>query len=125
MDGYVKVQMRNPGAGLVSKAFCGALHSELMEYYRLISTLEGQVTVQASRVDNVAITLHRLTVWTHEPLIRMQMLAVLADGCRGLKGGALASAIHRHATHGDPYIQDLVKRTLEASAGDPPPSPLP
>ena len=54
-----------------------------MEYYRLISTLEGQVTVQASRVDNVAITLHRLTVWTHEPLIRMQMLAVLADGCKG------------------------------------------
>lgn len=34
--------------------------------------------------------------------------------CAGLKGGALASAIHVYATHGDPYIRDLVKRTLEA-----------
>ena len=30
----------------------------------------------------------------------------------GKKGGALASAIHSHMQHGDPYIRDVIKHTL-------------
>lgn len=30
----------------------------------------------------------------------------------GKKGGALASAIHSHMQHGDPYIRSVIKHTL-------------
>ena len=54
VSGYVKLHMdaRGRKTGLVGKAFCGSLHTELMEYYRLISTLEGQITVQTARSVN-------------------------------------------------------------------------
>ena len=39
--------------GLVGKAFCGALHTELMEYYRLISTLEGEHHSSSSSIDTL------------------------------------------------------------------------
>ena len=66
-----------------------ALLKELMEYYRLISALEGQLAVDSERADDVGLTLRRLAVWVHEPLVRMKMLAIIVDGCKGLKGGAL------------------------------------
>jgi len=44
----------------------------------------------------------------------MQMLAVVTDGCRGLKGGALASTLHGYMKHGDPYIRDMISRILDA-----------
>ena len=30
----------------------------------------------------------------------------------GKKGGALASAIHSHMQHGDPYVRSVIKHTL-------------
>ena len=39
-------------------------------------------------------------VWAQDPLERMRLMAVLTDSVGGLRGGALASAVHAHVRHG-------------------------
>ena len=63
------------------QSFCSALSQELTEYYRLIAVLDGQLKQQQQEV-GVGMTLRRLLVWTHDPRERLQMLAVLVDGCK-------------------------------------------
>ena len=60
-----------------TQSFCSALNNELTEYYRLIAVLDAQ-----SQQGSGALTLRRLLVWTHDPRERLQMLAVLVDGCK-------------------------------------------
>lgn len=81
---------------------CGALQDELLEYFRLISVLEGQLGTDAYDADGV--TLRRLVVWTQEPLQRMRMLAIIVDQCKPVMGGgctqtALACAVGRLDEH--------------------------
>ena len=75
------------------------------------------------------LTLRRLLVWTYDPRERLQMLAVLVEGCKrehgrgegraafhmfvaGLKGGALVSTLYHYSQHGDPAVRKLVKHLL-------------
>ena len=64
------------------QSFCTALQEELTEYYRLIAVLEGQLHQQKRRGETTGLTLRRLLVWTHDPRERLQMLAILVDGCK-------------------------------------------
>ncbi|EKX50339.1 hypothetical protein GUITHDRAFT_42199, partial [Guillardia theta CCMP2712] len=74
------------------------------------------------------LTLRRLLVWVQEPIARLRVMALLCDAAMGLgqtsrsllessgsssSGGQLASAISVHARHGDPAVQQLMKRILK------------
>jgi gamma-tubulin complex component 3 len=105
--------------GTVGQAFCSALNDELTDYYKLLAVLESHsmnpIPTPGSDLglQGNYLSLRRLDVWLAEPTVRMRLMAVLADGCRGLKGGAMAGAIHRHAKHGDPLVQDFMGRLLK------------
>lgn len=106
---YVDTCRSDRTFGLAGQAFCAALHHELTEFYRLMAALEGQTGAGANAG---SLTLRRLVVWTHDPMLRMKTLASLVEHCAGLKGGALVSAIHQFSCHGDPYVQTLMKHIL-------------
>ena len=84
--------------GLVGQAFGAALKNELSEFYRLLATLEAQASDEAQTQHH---SLHHLSVWTLEPTNRMKLLLSLVEACRGLRGGALISAIYSFLHHGD------------------------
>ncbi|KAJ1697843.1 hypothetical protein LUZ63_006355 [Rhynchospora breviuscula] len=105
--------------GTVGQAFCSALNDELTDYYKLLAVLESHsmnpipTPGSDSGLQGNYLSLRRLDVWLAEPTVRMRLMAVLVDGCRGLKGGAMVGAIHRHAKHGDPLVQDFMGRLLK------------
>jgi hypothetical protein len=43
----------------------------------------------------------------------MRLMAILVDNCGSLKGGALASALHMHGQHGDPFVHAFIGQLLE------------
>ncbi|THU70255.1 hypothetical protein C4D60_Mb08t23100 [Musa balbisiana] len=104
--------------GTVGQAFCSALQDELSDYYKLLAVLESHSSNpiptpgSISGVPGNYLTLRRLAVWLAEPMVKMRLMAVLVDGCRGLRGGAMAGAIHGRAQHGDPLVQEFMGRLL-------------
>ncbi|KAI3678183.1 hypothetical protein L6452_37467 [Arctium lappa] len=114
VKGYIS---ENMDAGMVAKAFCGALQEELSEYYKLLTVLESQSMNPIPLVSEIVnsgsyLSLRRLSVWFVEPMVKMRRMAVLVDSCKDFKGGALAGAIHLHAQHGDPLLHDFMKQLL-------------
>ncbi|KAG6504408.1 gamma-tubulin complex component 3-like isoform X1 [Zingiber officinale] len=104
--------------GTVGQAFCSALQDELSDYYKLLAVLESHSSNpiptpgSISGVPGNYLSMRRLQVWLAEPTVRMRLMAVLVDGCRALRGGAMAGAIHEQAHHGDPLVQDFMGRLL-------------
>ncbi|XP_077240997.1 spindle pole body component 98 [Tasmannia lanceolata] len=103
--------------GTVGQAFCAALQDELSDYYKLLAVLEAQSLNPIPLFSETAksgnyLSLRRLAVWFAEPMVRMRLMAVLVDSCKVLRGGAMAGAIHVHAQHGDPMVQEFMKRLL-------------
>ncbi|XP_073045815.1 LOW QUALITY PROTEIN: gamma-tubulin complex component 3-like [Primulina eburnea] len=103
--------------GTVGQAFCAALQDELSVYYKLLVVLEGQAMNPIPLVSENAcsgnyLSLRRLSVWFAEPMVKMRLMAVLVDSCKVLKGGAMAGAIHLRAQHGDPLVNDFMKKLL-------------
>ncbi|KAF9624507.1 hypothetical protein IFM89_011620 [Coptis chinensis] len=99
--------------GTLGQAFCAALQDELSEYYKLWAVLEAQSMNPIPMVLEVVssgnyLSLRRLSVWFAEPMVKMKLMAVLVDSCRVLKGGA----IHHHAQHGDPLVQEFMRWLL-------------
>ncbi|XP_060201299.1 gamma-tubulin complex component 3 [Lycium barbarum] len=119
VKGYISESMNQFPAqdvGTVGQAFCAALQDELSEYYKLLAVLEGQamnpIPLGSDSCSGNYMSLRRLSVWFAEPLVKMRLMAVLVDNCKSLKGGAMAGAIHMHAQHGDPLVNDFMKRLL-------------
>ncbi|KAK4487246.1 hypothetical protein RD792_006150 [Penstemon davidsonii] len=120
VKGYITESMdRFPteDVGTVGQAFCAALQDELSEYYKLLAVLETQAMNPIPLVSENAssgnyLSLRRLSVWFSEPIVKMRLMAVLVDSCKVLKGGAMAGAIHMHAQHGDPLVNDFMKKLL-------------
>ncbi|XP_058078357.1 gamma-tubulin complex component 3 [Magnolia sinica] len=119
VKGYISESMdRFPAeeVGTVGQAFCAALQDELSDYYKLLAVLESQslnpIPLASEGNSGNYISLRRLAVWFAEPMVRMRLMAVLVDGCKVLRGGAMAGAIHGHAQHGDPMVQDFMRRLL-------------
>jgi gamma-tubulin complex component 3 len=110
---YVTKESNNRAIGLVGQSFCAALAHELTQYYQLVAVLEAQ---QDTSSGGSALTLRRLNVWTFDPIKRLKILVTLVDAGKGLKGGALASAIHAHLKDGDPFNQSLVGQILRQVA---------
>lgn len=117
--GYINSTLEVIGMGLVEQSFCGALQQELTDYYRLVAVLESQVTESINNQNSNnknefgQFSLRRMLVWTADPLERLKLMAMLTDAARGLKGGALASAVGAHLKHGDPFVQSFVRRIME------------
>ncbi|PIA53361.1 hypothetical protein AQUCO_00900144v1 [Aquilegia coerulea] len=120
VKGYVSECMdRFPAedVGTVGQAFCAALQDELSEHYKLLAVLEAQsmnpipMVSEATSTGNY-LSLRRLLVWFAEPMVLMRLMAVLVDSCKVLRGGAMAGAIHNHAQHGDPLVQEFMRRLL-------------
>ncbi|CAA6664252.1 unnamed protein product [Spirodela intermedia] len=112
MDGFTAEDV-----GTIGQAFCAALQDELSEYYKLLAVLESQSSNPIPLLSETGppgnyLSLRRLAVWFAEPTVRMRLMAVLVDSCRSLRGGAMAGAIHEHAQHGDPLVQDFMGRLL-------------
>ena len=104
-DGYPAVDR-----GTIAQAFCAALQDELSEFYKLLAVLESYSSNQIPQGNY--LSLRRLMVWLSEPTLRMRLMAVLVDSCRSLRGGAMAGAIHEYAQHGDPLVQEFMRRLL-------------
>lgn len=83
------------------------MQEEITEYYRLIAVLESQQQNNSSNV-----TLRRILVWIEEPLERLKLLAILLDNVKGLKGGALLSAVRAFSHHGAPFISTFINTLL-------------
>ncbi|OVA20718.1 Spc97/Spc98 [Macleaya cordata] len=120
VKGYISESMdRFPAedVGTVGQAFCAALQDELSEYYKLLAVLEVQSMnpipmVSESTGSGNYLSLRRLSVWFAEPMVKMRLMAVLVDSFKALRGGAMAGAIHMHAQHGDPLVQEFMRRLL-------------
>ncbi|KAL6523202.1 Gamma-tubulin complex component 3 [Orobanche gracilis] len=120
IKGYITESMNHfpsEDIGTVGQAFCAALQDELSEYYKLLAVLESQamnpiplVSENASSVNY--LSLRRLSIWFKEPVEKMRLMGVLVDICKVIKGGAMAGAIHMQAQHGDPLVNDFMKRLL-------------
>ncbi|KAK9169980.1 hypothetical protein Syun_002120 [Stephania yunnanensis] len=103
--------------GTIGQAFCAALQDELSEYYKLLAVLEAQANNPIPMVSEAGnsgnyLSLRRLAVWFAEPVVKMRLMAVLVDCCKVLRGGAMAGAIHVHAQHGDPLVQEFMRQLL-------------
>lgn len=93
--------------GLTAQSFVTALKNELAEFYRLLSTLEGQLQDSVS-----TLSLQHLLVWTLEPMNRMKLLVSIVQTCQGLRGGALISTIYSYLHHGDTPSSETVHALL-------------
>lgn len=120
LDEQVSEGLDNPQTGRVAHALCALLQEELAEYYRLIAALEAQHATSGGsgareRGGGSGLTLRRLLVWSYEPRHRFKTMAVLVDTAKanGMKGGALASAIHAHSRHGDPDVRAFVSTVMK------------
>lgn len=60
------------------------------------------------------LTLSRVMIWISAPQQRFLLLSNIAAACKGLKGGALASAVYNFRFHGDPKVKTLVLELLSA-----------
>ncbi|KAF6165520.1 hypothetical protein GIB67_015843 [Kingdonia uniflora] len=120
VKGYISESMDqfpSKDVGTIGQAFCAALQDELSEYYKLLAVLEAQsinpIPLVSEKVHSGNyLSLRRLSVWFAEPMAKMRLMAVLVDSCKVLRGGEMAGAIHVHAQHGDPLVQEFMRRLL-------------
>ena len=61
--------------GLVGQSLVTGLREELADYYRLLSLLEDQLKAKKSNSEDegMAMTLHKLSVYTMDPLAKMKV----------------------------------------------------
>eukprot|EP00026_Physarum_polycephalum_P001520 Phypoly_transcript_01522.p1 GENE.Phypoly_transcript_01522~~Phypoly_transcript_01522.p1 ORF type:complete len:898 (+),score=123.02 Phypoly_transcript_01522:59-2752(+) len=60
-----------------------------------------------------SLTLRRLAYWSQGPLQNMRLLAIIADGLTGLRGGAIISFLECHTRNGDPEIRKRVVHLMK------------
>ncbi len=69
-------------------------------------------TAGSTQPNENQFTLRRLMVWIDDPLQRLKLMAQLTDAAKGLKGGALVSAVGSYLSHGDPFVVAFVQRIM-------------
>uniref|UniRef100_A0A182J0B6 Uncharacterized protein n=1 Tax=Anopheles atroparvus TaxID=41427 RepID=A0A182J0B6_ANOAO len=107
-DSYL---MGNFGQGYIT-----ALQKELTNYYGLIANLQEHLDRQRQTGESTdRMTLMRTMVWLLEPMERLQWLSVISESCREVKGGALASAVHKFIWHGDPMVRTISRELLQSA----------
>ncbi|ORY57250.1 Spc97/Spc98 family protein [Pseudomassariella vexata] len=114
--------IQTPATGLLNQSLRAAINSELRAYLTLVATLEGQIRLALSTIDENAprsgigkagVTLKRCVVWTHEATMGLRLMSLIAEESRSKKGGQLISLIHSFSsTHGDPIVGAFAERLL-------------
>lgn len=73
-----------------TQSLCHHLQAQLTEYYRLVAILESQMNSASESGEPPAIpdggrglTLRRLDVWIDEWRLRMRMMSVCVENCKG------------------------------------------
>ena len=91
------------------------LREELADYYRLLSLLEDQLkSKRTSEDEGMAMTLHKLSVYTMDPMVKLKLLAVIVKECdkKQIKGGSLLSVVYSHLHHGNKILAGTVRKLL-------------
>ncbi|XP_058058957.1 LOW QUALITY PROTEIN: gamma-tubulin complex component 3 [Anopheles bellator] len=103
--------------GSFGQGYITALRKELTNYYGLIANLQEALDRQRQPGSDTTdrMTLVRTMVWLVEPMERLQWLSVISDACREVKGGALASAVHKFIWHGDPMVRIISRELLQSA----------
>lgn len=77
-----------PSIGLIKQSLCHHLQTQLTDYYRTVAVLESQMGTVNGTDDlqylDTGLTLRRLEVWTEDWRLRMRMMSVCVEGCRGV-----------------------------------------
>mmetsp|Transcript_3609 Transcript_3609/g.6859 ORF Transcript_3609/g.6859 Transcript_3609/m.6859 type:complete len:718 (-) Transcript_3609:13-2166(-) len=112
---FVARTLAEESVGLIQQSFCGALQAELTDYYRLVAVLESQLAESLCSAGEPGnqFTLRRFYVWVEDPLERMKLMAMLCAAVKGLRGGAMASAVAAHLRHGDAMVHSFVRRVMK------------
>jgi gamma-tubulin complex component 3 len=63
------------------------------------------------------LNLRKLYLWIQEPLERLKWLAVICDSVKGLKGGAICSAIYSFNLTGSPQTKAFIGRIIREVSG--------
>ncbi|KAF8325167.1 gamma-tubulin complex, DGRIP91/SPC98 component [Cantharellus anzutake] len=114
---FVKERAGMSSIGMIEQSLSHHLQAQLTEYYKLVAILESQMThqedVDESRTEDSGLSLRRLDVWIDDWRLRMRMMSVCVENCRGAKGGALVSLIHGNTNNGDPFVRSFTDQLLE------------
>lgn len=94
--------------GVVAAAFRLAVRERLALLDELVARMEAAPAAQAS--------LHTALAWTLPLRATLRWLADAAEAVRGLRGGALLSALHARAAHGDPDVRAAAMHVLGRAA---------
>ncbi|KAF2358867.1 Gamma-tubulin complex component protein [Trinorchestia longiramus] len=92
---------------------CGVCVDEDPASAPQLSAVSEEGSVEAG---SGGLTLRRLLLWTLEPRLRLRSLLHATDSARGLRGGALLSALYQHLQHGSPSSEAVVQHCLARSA---------
>lgn len=100
--------------GLVGHSLVSALREELTDYYRLLSLLEDQLKTKGE--EGMAMTLHKLSVYSLEPMARLKILAAIVEKCgkNNQRGGSLLSTVYGFLHHGNKSLANTVHKLLTA-----------
>jgi gamma-tubulin complex component 3 len=114
--------VKTPGKGLLNQSLRAAITNELRAYLTLVATLEGQIRLALSTIDdsaprngigNAAVTLKRCVVWTREATMGLRLMSLIAEESKSKRGGQLVSLIHSFSSmHGDPIVGAFAERLL-------------
>jgi hypothetical protein len=66
----------------------------------------------------MSMTLHKLSVYTMDPLVKLKLLAMIVKQCseRKLKGGSLLSTVYGFLHHGNKVLAATVRKLLTIMA---------
>ena len=75
IHGFIEHAGLQKDLGLVGQSLVTALREELADYYRLLSLLEDQLKAKKASCEDegMAMTLHKLSVYTMDPLAKMKV----------------------------------------------------
>lgn len=123
-----------PASGLMMQSLCHFISNELTGFYRLVASLEAQMSSSASMGKRAGIeqtspaadaqegasgaattyvTLKRLSLWTEEMTLRFRLMSTIIESCQDAHGGSLVSLIHSYTFNGDPFIRRFTSGLLD------------
>ncbi len=109
---FIETSNGQKDLGLVGQSLATALREELNDYYRLLSLLEDQLKGKQGD-EGMSLTLHKLSVYTMEPVAKLKLLAAIVKQCdKKLKGGSLLSVVYGYVHHGNKVLAATVRKLL-------------
>lgn len=83
-----------------------------MQQYTLAHAARRQRLTVNAKTSASYLTLRRLLPWLRPAMQRLRLLCAMAEAATLLKGGALITAIHGFAQHGDPSVAQFASAIL-------------